>query len=342
MMKKWIFRILKVLGIIVALYLIVALFAPSSYNVERKKTMTASAEVIYQQIAVFENWDAWSPWAEKDPSIKNTRTGEPGTIGSKTSWVGDPDLSGTGSMTMTELVEFSKIRYDLHFADMDMTSHGGFDIAEGESGTEVTWFDGGDIAFLFRPMVMFLDLEGQIGPDFERGLTLLDSIATIKQAEKDAATYEIKTIDFPETKYYGVKKVIPFAEVDSTLYSTTYGQLGMFCGMNQIEMTGMPVSLCFEWNEETEMADMMPAFPVADNTIPGDSTVTAYTIAAGKALVVDYYGPYEESYAAHMQMDAYAKENGLEVVVAIEEFVTDPTTVESMDEVLTRIYYILK
>lgn len=341
-MKKWIFRILKVLGVIVALYLIVALFAPSSYKVERSKTMTASAEIIYQQIAVFENWDAWSPWTEKDPSIVNTREGEQGVVGSKTSWVGDPDLSGTGSMTMTELAEFAKITYDLHFADMDMTSKGGFDIKAGEEGTEVTWYDGGDIPFMFRPMMLFMDIEGKIGPDFERGLIKLDSVATIKQAEYDASQYDIATIDFPETKYYGVRTTIPFSGVDSTLYGSTYGQLGMFCGMNQIEMAGMPVSICFEWNEDTEMADIMPAFPVEDNTNPGDSIVVPFTIPAGKALVVDYYGPYEDAYNAHMQMDAYAIENGLEVTIAIEEFVTDPGTVESMDEVLTRIYYILK
>lgn len=339
-MKKWIFRILKVLGVIVALYLIVALFAPSTYKVERSKDMNASAEVIYNQIAVFENWDAWSPWAEKDSSMVNTREGEAGTVGSKTSWVGDPEISGTGNMTMTELVEFSKVAYDLHFDDMDMTSQGGFTIEAKEDVSKVTWYDGGNIPFIFRPMMLFFDIEAQIGPDFERGLVMLDSIATLKQAEKDNQ-YTITEIDFPETRYYGINSVVPFYGVDSAFYSSNYGQLGMFCGVNQIEMSGMPVSLCFEWNEDTEMANLMPAFPVNDNSNPGNEKVMPYTIKACKALVIDYYGPYEDSYNAHMQLDAYATENGLKYSVVMEEFVTDPTTVESMDEVLTRIYYFL-
>ena len=341
-MKKWIFRVLKVLGVLVALYLIVALFAPSSYKVERSKDMTASAEVIYQQIAIFENWDAWSPWIEKDSSMKNTREGEAGTVGSKTSWKGDPELSGTGSMTMTELAEFVKITYDLHFDDMDMTSQGGFNLEAKDEGTKVTWYDGADIPFFFRPMVLMFDIEGKIGPDFERGLILLDSISTIKQAELDASQYEITQIDFPETRYYGINSVVPFVAVDSAFYSSNYGQLGIFCGLNSVEMTGMPVSFCFEWNEETEMANMMPAFPVGDNSNPGNENVLPYTIKACKALVVDYYGPYDGSYNAHMQLDAYAQKNNLEYEVVLEEFVTDPTSVESMDEVLTRVYYILK
>ena len=339
-MKKWIFRILKLVGVLALLYVVVAIFAPSSYRVERTKDMSASAEVIYEQIAIFENWDAWSPWGEKDSTMTSVRTGEPGKVGSKTEWSGDPELSGTGSMTMTELVEFVKITYDLHFDDMDMTSQGGINLEAKEEGTTVTWYDGADIPFLFRPMVLFFDIEAKVGPDFERGLVLLDSISTVKQAEKDNQ-YTITEIDFPETRYYGINSVVPFYGVDSAFYSSNYGQLGMFCGVNQIEMAGMPVSLCFEWNEETEMANLMPAFPVNDNSNPGNQKVMPYTIKACRALVIDYYGPYEDSYNAHMQLDAYATENGLKYSVVMEEFVTDPTSVESMDEVLTRIYYFL-
>ncbi|MEO9532242.1 MAG: SRPBCC family protein [Crocinitomicaceae bacterium] len=341
-MKKWIFRLLKLVGVLAAIYLIVAIFAPSSYRVERSRDIAASPEVIFEQISIFENWDAWSPWGEKDSTMTSVRTGEPGTVGSKTEWTGDPELSGTGSMTMTELVEFVKITYDLHFDDMDMTSQGGIDLKAGEESTTVTWYDGADIPFLFRPMVMFFDIEAKVGPDFERGLELLDSVAVAKQAELDAAIYEIRTIDFPETKYYSIHNEVPFSGVDSAFFASNYGQLGMFCGENQIEMSGMPVSICFEWNEETEMAVLMPAFPVADNSTPGKGMVLPYTIPACQALVVDYYGEYDENYDAHMQIDAYAKENGLEYSIVMEEFVTDPTTVESMDEVLTRIYYFLK
>ena len=84
--KKWLFRILKVIGVFAALFLILAIVGPSDYKVERSKEMTASAEVIYDQIADFSAWDAWSPWAEKDSTLVNTRSGEPGTVGHKTVW----------------------------------------------------------------------------------------------------------------------------------------------------------------------------------------------------------------------------------------------------------------
>ena len=94
-MKKWIFRILKVAGVLVALYLIVALFAPGDYKVERERDYTVSKEILFEQVGLFENWLAWSPWAAKDPDAKYTTTDD-GAVGAKQSWIGDPDSVGTG------------------------------------------------------------------------------------------------------------------------------------------------------------------------------------------------------------------------------------------------------
>ena len=115
----------------------------------------------------------------------------------------------------------------------------------------------------------------------------------------------------------------------------------MFSGTNGLEMTGMPVSISFDWNEEEGMAVIMPAFPVADNSLEGTEGIEAYTQTASRALVLDYYGEYDKTSNAHAQMEAYIVENGLSYSIVLEEFVGDPGEAESMDEVLTKIYYIL-
>lgn len=344
-MNKFLKILLKGLAVLVALYLIIALFAPADYKVERSKTMSASPEVIFEQVAYFNNWPNWSPWMEKDPGAKYEIEGTDGTVGAKYSWEGDPDLSGKGNMVVTEVVENEKIVYDLTFEDMNMTSNGAITLESTEGGTKITWTDEGDIGFLFRPMMLFVDLDGMIGPDFDRGLTKIDSIAAIRQEEKNVAIYEIKEIDYPGGNFYGIKYDTVITAVDSALYSHAYGELGAFIGMNQIEMAGMPGSIAFEWNEETGRCVLMPVFPVAkiDETImanPG-SKVESFVIPAGKALVIDYYGEYDQIGPAHAEMEAYIQANGLKYEVVLEEYVTDPTTVESMDEVLTRIYYFL-
>ncbi|MBD3637930.1 MAG: SRPBCC family protein [Crocinitomicaceae bacterium] len=338
--KKWGLRVLKVLGVLVALYLLVALFAPSTYEVERQKEMSASPEAIYSLISSFEGWDSWSPWLEKDPTIVNTLEGEDGTVGAKQGWTGDPELSGEGSITITELVENQKMAYDLNFEGMPIVTHGQITLTPTENTVNVTWNNKGEIGYLIRPLAMFMDMDKMMGPDLERGLSNIDSLATIKQKEMEQFT--ITEIDYPGGNFYGIRQQLNISEVDSALFAEAYGRLGMFCGTNQVEMTGMPVSIGFEWNEEDGTCDIMPAFPVAEVKLKGSEGITPYTIPPGKALVLDYYGPYEEMMAAYDQLDTYAEEHGLTYSIVIEEYVGDPGEHESMDDVLTRIYVILE
>ena len=341
-MKKWIFRILKFVGAIAVLYLVVALFSPSEYRVECNHTYTTSKEVLFEQVGFFENWLAWSPWVAKDTAAKYTTTGD-GAVGAKQSWIGNPDSVGTGNMLVTEWVENEKILYDLTFEGMGMTSHGGMELTENEDGTiNIKWFDEGVIPFFFRPMMLFMNIEDKIAPDFEKGLKNIEAVAIAKQEELDAqANYVISEIDFPESYYYGITYELKMEEVDSNLFGTAYGQIGESGVFEHTEMTGAPVCLTFVWDEETGRCKLMPAMKVADNS-KAVQGIESYTIKASKALSVDYYGEYEMIWKAHVQMDAYLAENNLDFLVSVEEYVTDPATVDSPDQVLTKVYYILK
>jgi effector-binding domain-containing protein len=65
--------------------------------------------------------------------------------------------------------------------------------------------------------------------------------------------------------------------------------------------------------------------------------------AGGKALHIEHYGAYDKVAEAHYAMDDYMKEKGLELnEIVVEEYVTDPTTVQDPSEILTNIYYFVK
>jgi len=165
----------------------------------------------------------------------------------------------------------------------------------------------------------------------------------IAQAVLDAAgKYEISEIDFVGQQYYGIRSAMNIADVDSTIYGTTYGQLGAFCGMNALEMVGAPVSFGFEWNDSAGTCVIMPALPVASVLAKVAAPIELYSVASCKALVIDYYGEYDQTGPAHMQMEEYVQKNGLAYSVVMEEFVTDPYSVSTRDSCLTRIYYFLK
>lgn len=175
---KFLKRLFVLALVLAAIYLVLALFGPKNYKVERSRIMTADKEAIWEQVSSFENWPNWSPWQEKDPTVKNKFTGEMGEVGARMSWVGDEELSGTGNMEITEISPISSFNYTLKFeVPFEMQSNGGMTLSNEEGKVKVTWYDEGDISFLMRPMMMFMDLDGQIGPDFERGLEKIDSVA---------------------------------------------------------------------------------------------------------------------------------------------------------------------
>lgn len=177
---KLLISIFKILFVLAVIYLIAAMLGKSSYRVEREAVINAPQKLVYNQISIFRNWEKWSPWAEKDPSVKNTYEGPDGEAGAVMNWAGDKDISGTGSIKVEDSNPPNGFNYTLSFkVPFEMQSRGGFSLSSAsDEKTKVKWYDQGDIAFIFRPMMMFMDMDKQIGPDFERGLFKIDSICS--------------------------------------------------------------------------------------------------------------------------------------------------------------------
>lgn len=177
---QFLIKLLKILTVLIGIYIIAAFFGSSNYRVERKSTINAPQKLVFTQVSVLRNWENWSPWAEKDPSIKNTYEGTDGEVGSLLKWTGNEDISGTGQLAISAMDAPTKLNYDLSFIEpFEMSSKGGFELtADSESTTTVSWHDEGDIPFLMRPMMLFMDMDKHMGADFERGLIKIDSVCS--------------------------------------------------------------------------------------------------------------------------------------------------------------------
>ncbi|NJN46484.1 MAG: SRPBCC family protein [Candidatus Competibacteraceae bacterium] len=142
------------------------------------------------------NWDNWSPWIERDPSIQNTYEGPDGEVGSLVKWIGDEELSGSGQLKIASMDAPNSLTYELSFlVPYEMNSTGGFNLStDSESSTTLNWMAEGKIPFLMRPMMLFMDMDKHMGADFERGLFRIDSVCTgiyqemIKIMAQDSST----------------------------------------------------------------------------------------------------------------------------------------------------------
>jgi hypothetical protein len=178
------------LGLAAALVVLLVVIAlqPSHFVVERSTTMQAPADVPYALVSDFHAWEAWSPYAKLDPTMKTTYEGPPRTVGSSYSWEGNSQ-AGKGRMTLSELQPSQRVDIQLEFtAPMKATNHAAFAFAPEGTATKVTWSMEGDNGFVSKAFCLFVDMDKLVGTDFEKGLASLKTLA-----EADAARRRTET-----------------------------------------------------------------------------------------------------------------------------------------------------
>ncbi|MGZ5383327.1 MAG: SRPBCC family protein [Acidimicrobiia bacterium] len=149
----------------------------NTYLVERSTTIHAPAELIFAHIADFHRWTAWSPWEGLDPDMRRTYSGPDSGPGATYAWAGNRK-TGEGRMEITDEVEPSRVQVALDFLKpFRSSSTTTFDLTpEGES-TRVTWTMTGLRTLMTRVMGIFTSMDKMIGPDFEKGLERLKTVA---------------------------------------------------------------------------------------------------------------------------------------------------------------------
>lgn len=180
-------RVLSVLALLVLVFVVYVALQPGQYVVERTKVIEAPRPVVYGILADLERFEAWSPWAGRDPDIETTITGEPGEVGAIYRWTGN-DQVGEGSLEITAVNPQERIEQKLVFiTPFESEAKTMFLLDDAEGGTEVTWRMEGENGFVGKLMDTVMDMEAMIGKDYEAGLAKLNEVA---QAEAEKAAEE--------------------------------------------------------------------------------------------------------------------------------------------------------
>ncbi len=86
-------KILIVIGALVALLLIAALFIKKEYNIVREITITKPKTEVFSYIKHLKNQDNYSKWVRMDPNMKKDFRGTDGTVGFIYAWDGNKKLA---------------------------------------------------------------------------------------------------------------------------------------------------------------------------------------------------------------------------------------------------------
>ena len=175
--------IVRILGGIAALLvLLIALgfVLPDKVHVEREIVIDAPAADVFERISDFEAWDAWSPWANKDPNAKYAHSGS--GIGQKMVWQSDHPDVGNGSQEITDIDPPYLLVTRLEF-DGRGGAQATFKLSPtGDGATKVTWSldtrmrEGVPIYMMPMGTYMSFFMDGWVGKDYELGLANLKKV----------------------------------------------------------------------------------------------------------------------------------------------------------------------
>lgn len=165
-----------ILGLVL-LITILALIAPKNYDVNRKIIIEKSISEVFNYVLLIKNQDHWSPWSERDPSMKKKFTGTDGKVGFISAWESDHKQVGFGEQELTGFTTDKEVTSELRFLKpFKSISSAYFKLNEVGNGTEVTWGFHGNNKFPMSIMMLFMNMDKAVGKDFEQGLSKLKSV----------------------------------------------------------------------------------------------------------------------------------------------------------------------
>ncbi len=175
-------KILKFLAIllvvIIAIPMLIALFVPKNYSVERQVTINKPKDQVFEYARYLRNQDEFSKWAQMDPNMEKYYSGNDGKVGFISGWKSENDEVGSGEQEILAIQDGERIDYALRFFEPFESEDNAYMAFEAQSSdeTRVAWGFDGSMAYPMNLMLLFMDMEELIGNDFEQGLQKMKEI----------------------------------------------------------------------------------------------------------------------------------------------------------------------
>ncbi|MBY0372196.1 SRPBCC family protein [bacterium] len=174
-------KAVKIVGAVVlgaiALILVLAALKPSHYSISREIEIQAKPQELFPQINNPQRMDAWMPWAEQDPQVKNTYSGPAEGVGAVSSWQ-SPGSMGHGRAEVLASVPDQRVSTRVSFEKpMVMEQLSEITLTPTAKGTIVRWTVSGENSFMGRVFCVFMNMDNHVGGMFEKGLAKLKTKA---------------------------------------------------------------------------------------------------------------------------------------------------------------------
>ena len=159
---------------------------PNEFAVSRQITIAAPPELVFPHINELRNWEAWNPWAPKDPNCKTTYDGPSAGVGASYSWSGNK--VGAGRNSITESRHNELVRFQLEFQKpIVATNTAEFRFQPNGGKTVVTWTMSGKRNVPGKLFGLVLNCDKMCGNQFDNGLAKIKSLVEAGSASLASA-----------------------------------------------------------------------------------------------------------------------------------------------------------
>ncbi|MFN4275143.1 MAG: SRPBCC family protein [Ferrovibrio sp.] len=165
------------LAVAIVIVLVIAAAKPDVFRVQRSVSIKAAPEKIFPLIDDLHVSMAWSPYEDKDPTMKRSHGGPRSGKGAFYEWDGNKEV-GSGRLTITESTAPTKVAMALDMTrPFECHNIVEYTLAPQGDATVVTWAMQGPAPFIAKVMQVFFDMDKMVGRDFEVGLASLKTMA---------------------------------------------------------------------------------------------------------------------------------------------------------------------
>lgn len=175
-------KILKILGglVLLAVIAVAALvfLVPANYKVEREVTISKPRTEVFAYAKMLKNQNDWGPWVKRDPNIKLSYKGNDGEPGFVSTWESEKEDVGAGEQEIKKIEDGKRIETEIRFKKPFESKSDAYLTMEdsGPDQTKVKWGFTGTMPRPLNLMLLFMDMDKEVGKDFDAGLASLKSI----------------------------------------------------------------------------------------------------------------------------------------------------------------------
>jgi effector-binding domain-containing protein len=326
-----------ILIVILAIFLVPPLFMASETKVEKTMVLTASPEVIWDQVNCLKNWEAWDVW-HQDTTMTGHYEGPECGVGAKNVWKYNNSEEG-GTQTIVEIREYEYIKTVLDFGPMGKAETE-LKMEKVEGGTQVTWNFVSPAPYPIVRWISVMMIKPEVEKSYVQGLEKLNEITMNMKPKPKFKTGEVKITEVTSMMAVGIKVESGMVNMGEIM-GGSYGKLTAFIQQSGAEMAGMPFAIWYQW-EDTAKFVYECAMPVATK-VKAEGEFHFFNTYQGKVATVEHWGDYTSSGVSWTSVMSYVEANQLEANgEPYEVYMTDPAAEPDPSKWLTVLYFPVK